>query len=139
MRGVTRGNNEIVSALLEAGADANKGIDNGEPPIFIAALLGQIETMDLLIKKGADVNAVAAESGLTALHGAAIGKSRTQSNACSKPEPMPLCKTKLVKPRSSSPKETRTPPASNYCAQPLKGTPRKPQNKRQAETFRLRS
>ena len=74
MRGVTRGNNEIVSALLEAGADANKGIDNGEPPIFIAALLGQIETMDLLIKKGADVNAVAAESGLTALHGAAIGK-----------------------------------------------------------------
>jgi ankyrin repeat protein len=30
--------------------------------------------MDLLIDKGADVNAVAVESGLTALHGAAIGK-----------------------------------------------------------------
>jgi hypothetical protein len=74
MRGVTRGNNEIVSALLEAGADANKGIDNGEPPIFIAALLGQIETINLLIEKGADVNVAAAESGLTALHGAAIGK-----------------------------------------------------------------
>jgi ankyrin repeat protein len=49
------GRSDVVEALLQAGADANKADDNGATPLIQTAS-GPIATM--LIERGADVNAV---------------------------------------------------------------------------------
>jgi ankyrin repeat protein len=65
-------NLEIVQILLEAGADANRGVT--EPPIIPAAGTGNIELVQLLISSGADVNSVK-EEGVTPLMKASISGS----------------------------------------------------------------
>lgn len=66
------GNTEAVEQFLVKGSGVN-AIDPifGMPPLSWAALLGHAETADLLIQKGADVNA-RNEDGATPLHGAAF-------------------------------------------------------------------
>lgn len=53
---VRGGNRDIVSLLIEKGADVNAG-DSGYTALHEAAKLGHREIADILISKGADVNA----------------------------------------------------------------------------------
>jgi ankyrin repeat protein len=46
----------LVSAMLLAGADANKPFDKIKTPLTVAAGKGSTETLDLLLKSGADPN-----------------------------------------------------------------------------------
>jgi hypothetical protein len=64
------GNMEAIKKYLAAGADIN-ALDNevGMTLLMWASLFGQTETIELLIQKGADVNAKN-RSGTTPLHGA---------------------------------------------------------------------
>jgi ankyrin repeat protein len=60
------GNIEAVKQHLDAGANVNAKED-GETPLHMAALSGPKEVAELLIAKGADVNAKD-EDGVTPLH-----------------------------------------------------------------------
>ena len=69
---VRRGDIETVKGLLAKGADTNTGDSQfGVSPLSWAALLGQSEIAELLIRNGADVNGRNRDGG-TALHGAAF-------------------------------------------------------------------
>lgn len=49
-----KGNVERLSLLLEAGSDANEVDGSGETPLFVAAKWGQLATVKILLKAGAD-------------------------------------------------------------------------------------
>jgi ankyrin repeat protein len=59
-----------VRALIQAGADISKAMDNGETPLSIAAENGHEVVVRALIEAGADINN-AAVNGYTALYIAA--------------------------------------------------------------------
>ncbi|MEM7147666.1 MAG: ankyrin repeat domain-containing protein [Verrucomicrobiota bacterium] len=59
------GNTEIITALLERGADPN--VPDQLPPILVAAFTGRPQTVEALLKHGADPNTTHA-GGETALH-----------------------------------------------------------------------
>jgi len=56
LHAVRGGNKDIVTLLIEKGADVNAS-DSGYSPLHEAAKLGHAEIAELLITKGADVNA----------------------------------------------------------------------------------
>jgi ankyrin repeat protein len=64
------GTSEIVTILLEGGAEKNARNRWGETPIFYAARRGAPEIIQILFKAGADVN-TKSEFGQTPLHYAA--------------------------------------------------------------------
>jgi len=45
---------EVLRALVEAGADVNKGNNNGRTPLIYAAGNGKVEVVRFLLQKGAD-------------------------------------------------------------------------------------
>jgi ankyrin repeat protein len=52
-----RGNHEVAAVLLEAGADPNQCFKEGAP-IYGVIFKGDAQMLDLLLKKGVDVNQV---------------------------------------------------------------------------------
>jgi hypothetical protein len=72
MRAVMRGSAEMVAALLKAGANPEYGNGRDATPLFIAAILGEADTIEALLDGGAKIDGVTPDKGLTALHGAAI-------------------------------------------------------------------
>ena len=63
------GDSEIVRALVDAGADIDRGSDDGWTPLMIASQNGHDNTVDLLLDAGANV-LVARADNWTALHSA---------------------------------------------------------------------
>ena len=59
-----------MRALIKAGADVNKAIDNGWTPLFVGACLGHETVVLELIESGADVS-MAMDNGVTLLRIAA--------------------------------------------------------------------
>src|SRR5689334_11574492 len=75
---VRAGDTAAVAALLQSGADVNmKDRRGGATPLMNAAAFGSIETMRLLIEKGADVNARSAGNA-TALMWAATDLAKVR-------------------------------------------------------------
>ena len=68
-----KGNIEAVKQHLAAGTDVNAKSERGATPLHRAATFGHKEIAELLIDKGADVNAVGGLLGWTPLHSAANG------------------------------------------------------------------
>ena len=57
MEAANEGHTEMVQALLEAGADVNKGLfGSSKTALYYAARKGHTETVKLLLQKGADPN-----------------------------------------------------------------------------------
>ena len=56
----------MARALIEAGADVNKAMDNGATPLYMAAQIGHEAVVRALIEFGADVNK-ARDNGRTPL------------------------------------------------------------------------
>ncbi|MFZ6743006.1 ankyrin repeat domain-containing protein [Undibacterium sp. JH2W] len=54
-----KGNNDIILALLKAGASIESTNGDGHTPLFCAVMSDKLETVQLLISKKADVNATA--------------------------------------------------------------------------------
>ncbi|XP_005108004.1 delta-latroinsectotoxin-Lt1a [Aplysia californica] len=69
---VGAGDYTTVKRLLESGADANKKSRDGMTPLAVAAFWGYDHLVDLLIEKGADINACNSGTLWTALHCAAF-------------------------------------------------------------------
>ena len=69
---VTTYNTDIVRSLIDAGADVNNGGDINYTPLMVAAGTANVEAVELLIQKGANVRAVRnsrdSENGYTALN-----------------------------------------------------------------------
>jgi len=65
-------NTDLVSALLEAGANPNMRGFNNETPLMFAAKAGKLETLSLLLSHGADVSMVSSD-GWSAAHFATLG------------------------------------------------------------------
>ena len=66
------GNIEALKQHLEAGTHVDaKDSPGGSTPLIVAAAFGQVETVEFLIDKGANVRATSNDGG-TALHGAAF-------------------------------------------------------------------
>jgi ankyrin repeat protein len=63
----TNGSVRLIARLLDAGADPNQGLAEGETPIMTAARTGVVEAVELLAARGAVVDAVEAWRGQTAL------------------------------------------------------------------------
>lgn len=70
--GLFRGDIEMVSKALDNGVDVNIRYESGETPLMIAAGVGQKDIVELLLSKGADVNAKGGIFGRTALMNAAL-------------------------------------------------------------------
>ncbi len=62
---------EAVKAAINAGADVNARTEEGNTPLHLAAARGLVEIADILIRKGADVNAESNRDKSTPLHWAA--------------------------------------------------------------------
>lgn len=58
---------DVVTALLEKGANINAIADDGETALHYAATNGSIESVQALMKRGADYNVVSQNTGLRAL------------------------------------------------------------------------
>src|SRR5690606_27887376 len=69
------GNADIVRQLLDAGADVNRPLANGETPLMMAARTGDTDTIQLLLDRGADINARENLRGTTALMWAAANRN----------------------------------------------------------------
>lgn len=54
-----KGNNDIILALLKAGASIESTNGDGHTPLICAVMADKLETVQLLISKKADVNATA--------------------------------------------------------------------------------
>lgn len=50
-----KGGNDLVSMVLAAGANPNIAMRNGSTPLFFAVKYGSLETVELLVKYGADL------------------------------------------------------------------------------------
>lgn len=50
-----KGDNDFVSMALAAGANPNVAMSNGSTPLFFAVKYGSLETVELLVRYGADV------------------------------------------------------------------------------------
>lgn len=66
-----RGNLEALKGLL-SNENVNSKDERGLTPLWIAAAYGKLDVAELLISKGANVNAKAESTGLTPLHIAAL-------------------------------------------------------------------
>jgi hypothetical protein len=66
----------LLKKLLEAGANPNEprtlGMAEGETPVHIAARLGNVEAVEMLLEHKGDCNVKEKKSGNTALHEAAL-------------------------------------------------------------------
>ena len=62
------GNIDVVKKYLAAGTDVDTKDDNGATPLFYAANSDHKEVAELLIAKGADVNAMRRQNASTPLH-----------------------------------------------------------------------
>ena len=62
----SRGHDECVNRLLQAGASVNQRDSLGNTALIIAARFGRLKCLDVLMKQGADVNAMD-NKGCTAL------------------------------------------------------------------------
>jgi len=71
-----KGNNDIILALLKAGADIESMNGDGHTPLLCAVLMDRLDTVQLLISKKADVNATA-PNGDTPL---SLAKEATKPN-----------------------------------------------------------
>lgn len=72
------GHLKIAEALIHAGADVNKKINDNETPLLHAASNGWPNMVTLLIDRKADINHADSYDGYTALHWAArLGRSVT--------------------------------------------------------------
>jgi len=60
-------NIEMLTLLLDNGADIDIRDGNGNPPIHLAVQMDDIQAMNLLIEKGANINATESGSGATPL------------------------------------------------------------------------
>lgn len=65
------GHHEIVTVLLEAGAQVDPVDANGDTPLTMACLRGHLQAVKVLLDAGADKDAVVVRSGYTPLHSAA--------------------------------------------------------------------
>lgn len=54
---IFRGREAVLDDVLEAGADPNLAMEEGESPLGVAAYLGEVEVMRRLIAAGANLNA----------------------------------------------------------------------------------
>jgi len=77
---VERGNLGDIRALIMDGAPADTRYNNGTSLIHRALALGHIKVVPLLIKEGADVNAVD-DRGLTPIHRLPV-KETQRSSSC---------------------------------------------------------
>jgi ankyrin repeat protein len=69
------GNARLVGALLKSGADLRKAdaaLHDGRTVLMLASRTGSVDTLTLLLSKGADVNAAETRTGTTALMWAAL-------------------------------------------------------------------
>ncbi|MBN9543180.1 MAG: ankyrin repeat domain-containing protein [Alphaproteobacteria bacterium] len=53
---IVKGNTEVVSDYIDEGMSVLERDSHGNPPLYFAAMNGRIETLKLLIEKGALVN-----------------------------------------------------------------------------------
>ncbi len=60
---VRTGNKEIVELLLDSGADPNFQDESGYTPLMLSANFGMLEITDLLISRGASLNAINDRAG----------------------------------------------------------------------------
>ena len=72
------GQEAVVKALIEGGADVNKADDDGWTPLYTAAANGHEAVVKALIEAGADVNK-ARDDGWTPLYIAASKATRRWS------------------------------------------------------------
>lgn len=61
------GRQDTASSLLSAGADPNLADSHGEPPLVIAARMGDVQLCKALIDRGARVNATDRDKGVSPL------------------------------------------------------------------------
>ncbi|XP_067945708.1 cyclin-dependent kinase inhibitor 2A-like [Watersipora subatra] len=66
------GDIRVVQKLLESGCEVNRQGADGMTPLAIASFWGYIDIVNVLLKHGADVNAVNTGTKWTALHSAAF-------------------------------------------------------------------
>src|SRR5262249_8056187 len=59
------GSAAVLKPLVDAGADANGRTANGTTALMFAAASGNVDAVDLLVNRGADVNAMEPVRGLT--------------------------------------------------------------------------
>ena len=70
---ISKGDVESVKKFISYGADINN-IVNNMTPLMVAARFNQVEIINILLEKGADI-AIENDRGLTALNFAEFGKS----------------------------------------------------------------
>jgi ankyrin repeat protein len=75
-----RGNAQVVEVLLDAGADVNTALPEGETCLMSAANTGSLRTVKALLVRGANVNAAEAWKGQTALMCAARSCTRSHGS-----------------------------------------------------------
>ena len=72
---------EVLSCLIENGADVNLSTDNNRTPLMTACEYGHVNTVTILIEHGANVN-LQDRDGLTAVHYAVHGSQACEILSC---------------------------------------------------------